>query len=151
MVYRHKRTEIVDHDTLHRCPLSLSCTLDPLLLSTLLYPLHSPLLPSTLLYSPPLSSTPLHSPLLPSSLFYSPPLSSTPLHSPLLPSTLLYSPPLSSTLLHSPLPSPLSSTPSTLLSSPVMYDYLPAKVRTQVVRDARFSEASLLHNTGLAL
>ena len=99
VVHRHQRTEVVDHHTFYRCPLSLSCTLDPLL-------------PPTLLHFPLLSSTT-------STLLYA-------LHSPLLPSTLLYSSPLSSTPLYSP---PLSSTLSTLLSSPAMHDYLPVKVR----------------------
>ena len=84
VVHRHQRTEVVDHHTFYRCPLSLSCTLDPLL-------------PPTLLHFPPLSST--TSTLLYAlyTLLYSLPLYSTPLHSPLLPSTLLYA--LHSTLL----------------------------------------------------
>ncbi|CAI5997919.1 unnamed protein product [Closterium sp. NIES-65] len=63
----------------------------------------SPLLPSTHLCSPALTSAPLRSPLLPCAHLCSPALTSAPLRSPLLPCTHLCSPALTSAPLHSPL------------------------------------------------
>ncbi|CAI6002080.1 unnamed protein product [Closterium sp. NIES-65] len=63
----------------------------------------SPLLPSTHLCSPALTSAPLRSPLLPCAHLCSPALTSAPLRSPLLPCAHLCSPALTSAPLHSSL------------------------------------------------